>query len=50
MVTARKFGEMQHIDAELPQLEVGGDRDSAIGAPELTLDVLDDGDDRTQRP
>jgi DNA recombination protein RmuC len=34
MVTARKFGEMQHIEAELPQLDVVETEVRLIGGPD----------------
>jgi len=40
LVTARRFGEMQHIDAELPPLEIVETDARSLSAPELLTDVL----------
>lgn len=45
MVSARKFGEMQHISAELPALEVSETEIRQIVAPELPLDELEPDND-----
>jgi len=45
MVSARKFGEMQQISAELPQIEVVETEPRRLSAPELTLDAIGGGDE-----
>ena len=41
LVTARKFGEMQHIDQEIAAIEPATEEPRLLGAPELSAEESD---------